>query len=144
MTSSTPAARPPISRLTRFRGLFAGIAAVGFFGTAVVAPLSIPTTALADEAFYERIHQEFVPEVTELALDVSVSPLVEIPEPKPEPVVAPAPAPAAAAPVSFAPLLYTGGGSPAEWMACLLYTSDAADVLLCLDLGGRPSIKKKT
>ncbi|MGI8394122.1 transglycosylase SLT domain-containing protein [Leucobacter sp. W1038] len=117
MTSSTPAARPPISRLTRFRGLFAGIAAVGFFGTAVVAPLSIPTTALADEAFYERIHQEFVPEVTELALDVSVSPLVEIPEPKPEPVVAPAPAPAAAAPVSFAPLLYTGGGSPAEWMA---------------------------
>ncbi|MBU3995373.1 MAG: transglycosylase SLT domain-containing protein, partial [Actinobacteria bacterium] len=42
---------------------------------------------------------------------------VEIPEPKPEPVVAPAPAPTAAAPVSFAPLLYTGGGSPAEWMA---------------------------
>ena len=26
---------------------------------------------------------------------------------------------------------------------CLLYTSDAADDLLCLDLGGRPIIKKK-
>ena len=28
--------------------------------------------------------------------------------------------------------------------ACLLYTSDAADDLLCVDLGGRPLIKKKT
>ena len=28
--------------------------------------------------------------------------------------------------------------------ACLLYTSDAADELLCLDLGGRRLIKKKT
>ena len=27
---------------------------------------------------------------------------------------------------------------------CLLYTSDAADDLLCVDLGGRPLIKKKT
>ena len=26
---------------------------------------------------------------------------------------------------------------------CLLYTSDAADDLLCVDLGGRPIIKKK-
>ena len=26
---------------------------------------------------------------------------------------------------------------------CLLYTSDAADDLLCVDLGGRRSIKKK-
>ena len=28
--------------------------------------------------------------------------------------------------------------------ACLLYTSDAADDLLCVDLGGRRLIKKKT
>ena len=28
--------------------------------------------------------------------------------------------------------------------ACLLYTSDAADELLCVDLGGRRIIKKKT
>ena len=33
----------------------------------------------------------------------------------------------------------------AEWMyrTCLLYTSDAADDLLCVDLGGRRIIKKK-
>ena len=29
-------------------------------------------------------------------------------------------------------------------MSCLLYTSDAADDLLCVDLGGRRIIKKKT
>ena len=28
-------------------------------------------------------------------------------------------------------------------VACLLYTSDAADDLLCVDLGGRRSIKQK-
>ena len=28
-------------------------------------------------------------------------------------------------------------------LACLLYTSDAADDLLCVDLGGRRIIKKK-
>ena len=28
-------------------------------------------------------------------------------------------------------------------MTCLLYTSDAADDLLCVDLGGRRIIKKK-
>ena len=32
-----------------------------------------------------------------------------------------------------------------EWNdSCLLYTSDAADDLLCVDLGGRRIIKKKT
>ena len=31
----------------------------------------------------------------------------------------------------------------AEDQACLLYTSDAADDLLCVDLGGRRLIKKK-
>ena len=31
----------------------------------------------------------------------------------------------------------------AEAMICLLYTSDAADDLLCVDLGGRRIIKKK-
>src|SRR5450756_3254977 len=43
------------------------------------------------------------------------------------------------------------GGSYVEWVArtgheapgCLLYTSDAADDLLCVDLGGRRIIKKK-
>src|SRR5428012_15473 len=30
-----------------------------------------------------------------------------------------------------------------QFLACLLYTSDAADDLLCVDLGGRRIIKKK-
>ena len=32
---------------------------------------------------------------------------------------------------------------PGWYDACLLYTSDAADDLLCVDLGGRRIIKKK-
>ena len=32
----------------------------------------------------------------------------------------------------------------AGFIVCLLYTSDAADDLLCVDLGGRRLIKKKT
>ena len=32
----------------------------------------------------------------------------------------------------------------ANYNYCLLYTSDAADDLLCVDLGGRRIIKKKT
>ena len=31
----------------------------------------------------------------------------------------------------------------ARFIVCLLYTSDAADDLLCVDLGGRRVIKKK-
>ena len=36
----------------------------------------------------------------------------------------------------------TGALSGHDWI-CLLYTSDAADDLLCVDLGGRRLIKKK-
>ena len=36
------------------------------------------------------------------------------------------------------------GGNYSFFKDCLLYTSDAADELLCLDLGGRRIIKKKT
>ena len=93
MTSVNSTSRPAISPWHRFRGVFAAVAAVGFFGTAVVAPLAMPSTALADDEFYERIHQEFVPEASVLALDVSVSPLEEIPEPTPV-VAAAASAPA--------------------------------------------------
>ena len=38
----------------------------------------------------------------------------------------------------------TGTGTFSFSNACLLYTSDAADDLLCVDLGGRRIIKKKT
>ena len=45
-----------------------------------------------------------------------------------------------------APEQYRGEASPASdvYGICLLYTSDAADDLLCVDLGGRRIIKKKT
>ena len=36
-----------------------------------------------------------------------------------------------------------GDRHPVEAGDCLLYTSDAADDLLCVDLGGRRIIKKK-
>src|SRR5450756_2892229 len=35
------------------------------------------------------------------------------------------------------------GGTWEQYGTCLLYTSDAADDLLCVDLGGRRIIKKK-
>ena len=39
---------------------------------------------------------------------------------------------------------YIGGAlQTLELHTCLLYTSDAADDLLCVDLGGRRIIKKK-
>src|SRR5659263_774860 len=57
---------------------------------------------------------------------------------------------------AHAPFLQPSAPSPADqsvmldWLAatgwvvaCLLYTSDAADDLLCVDLGGRRIIKKK-
>ena len=37
----------------------------------------------------------------------------------------------------------TGYSFEMEQQICLLYTSDAADDLLCVDLGGRRIIKKK-
>jgi hypothetical protein len=84
---------------------------VGIAGTALIAPLATPGTALADEAFYERIHQQFAPvDVEPLDIHLETAPAEELPpEPEPEP--------AAEASASFAPLFYTGGGSPAEWMA---------------------------
>lgn len=95
----------------RLRGVFAATAAVLFLGVAVVVPLSSTTTALADQEFYSRIHQQYVAPVSnEAPLDVSISPVEKLPDPKPEPKVATGEAVAA-------PLRYTGGGSPAEWMA---------------------------
>ena len=35
-------------------------------------------------------------------------------------------------------------GNKASLTTCLLYTSDAADDLLCVDLGGRRILKKST
>src|SRR5450756_3228345 len=46
-------------------------------------------------------------------------------------------------PVDGGPKLVHTGGDTMRVAACLLYTSDAADDLLCVDLGGRRIIKKK-
>ena len=40
-------------------------------------------------------------------------------------------------------IVFDGYGHEYEACICLLYTSDAADDLLCVDLGGRRIIKKK-
>ena len=40
-------------------------------------------------------------------------------------------------------LAFVFDGEPPSFEACLLYTSDAADDLPCVDLGGRRIIKKK-
>ena len=40
--------------------------------------------------------------------------------------------------------VYLGASCGTDPHLCLLYTSDAADDLLCVDLGGRRIIKKKT
>lgn len=95
------------------KGILAGLAVAAFFGVAVAAPLTTSTAAAVDPGFYERIHQQFVPEdVQDLSINVDVAPLEAMP--KPEPVVE---QPAAAAATPSAPPRYTGGGSPAEWMA---------------------------
>ena len=45
----------------------------------------------------------------------------------------------------FRPLpdFYLDNPAEVQVLGCLLYTSDAADDLLCVDLGGRRIIKKK-
>lgn len=96
----------------RARGYLAALAVVGIAGTAIIAPLTAPGPALADDEFYQRIHQEFVPEDSgPLDIHLETSTAEELP---PEP--APAPVAAIATTASAIPM-YTGGGSPAEWMA---------------------------
>lgn len=105
-------------------------AVLAFVGTLSVVPYTAPN-AYADQEFMatqsQRLHQQFVPATaTETSFDLAASPIELVPEAKPKKVekVEPAtdsssdktaqePAPAGAG----APPMYTGGGSPAEWMA---------------------------
>ncbi len=108
--TATPS--PARTSFNRTRALLAAAAVIALGGAAVVAPLTASNAALADEAFYERIHQEFVPaDIEPLAIPLDSVQAEELPAPEPEPA---APAASAGSP---APLYYTGGGSPAEWMA---------------------------
>jgi soluble lytic murein transglycosylase-like protein len=113
--TATNAPSRPRPSWARFRGVLAAGATVLLVGGAVVAPFAVPQ-AVADQEFYERIHQEFVPDPADFEpFELEIAPLEKLPEP--EPVVEPEPAQVAAVAVAAAPPKYTGGGSPAEWMA---------------------------
>ncbi|MBN9613875.1 MAG: transglycosylase SLT domain-containing protein [Actinobacteria bacterium] len=115
-TTATPgtAARRAPAAWARLRGVLAGTAVLGFFAIAVAAPFTAPSEAMAEEQeFQQRIHQEFSPaDAADQSMDLAISPLVKIEEKKPE---APADQQAAAPTPGLPP--YTGGGSPAKWMA---------------------------
>lgn len=107
----------------------AAIAAVGFLGVAVVAPLAMPTADASAEtlAFQARIHQQFTPnETVEQDLIFTEVAVVELPDPEEERkrLEAEALAKAEAAEAAAAeakrqagPPKYSGGGAPADWMA---------------------------
>lgn len=101
----------------KLRAPFAVSAVAVLLGAAVVAPMTLPGAEadVAPALMNERIYQEFVPNADPASdLILPEVPIEKLPDPKPEPVVEsakPAQAQPAAAP------RYTGGGSPAEWMA---------------------------
>ncbi len=113
MTSSTVKTNAH-SGFKRVRGYLAAFAVVGIAGTVIIAPFSDTRPALADEAFYERINQEFVPvnvESPDIHLELPTAEELPAPAPTPQPTSSTAGGGSAEIP------RYTGGGSPAEWMA---------------------------
>ena len=129
---SAPA--PSAAPWKRVRGFGAGLAAVAFFGTVVIAPFAVSTASSADELaspeeLNQRINQEFVaadvPDV-EFAFESSSE---KLPDPKPKPKPAPetdeddasdseetADADGGDASAEPESPEYTGGGSPKKWM----------------------------
>ncbi|MFT4231825.1 MAG: transglycosylase SLT domain-containing protein [Leucobacter sp.] len=122
-----------VSRWSRFRTPVAVIAVAGIFGVAVVSPLTAPSAeADADTlAFQQRIHQEFTPNASDEADLVFVEVPVDLSEAEQqriedEKAAKKAQEEAAAlakqsssssTSTTTTPLKYSGGGSPAEWMA---------------------------
>lgn len=105
-------------------------AVLAFFGTLAVVPYTAPN-AYADQEFLatqdQRLNQQFVPATTtETSFDLAASPIELVPEAKPKkPEKTEAADPAADATSkdagkpeagAGAPPMYTGGGSPADWM----------------------------
>ena len=87
-------------------------------GGAVVAPLTMPSAQADGEslAFDDRIYQEFVPNADPIDdLVLPEVPIEKLPDPKPKPTEKPKDE-AASSQAAEVPR-YTGGGSPAEWMA---------------------------
>lgn len=93
-----------------------------FLGAAVVSPMTLPSAEAegVGAVLPERLYQEFVPNVDPTDdLILAEIPVEKLPDPKPEPTPEPETTTAESAPVAApagAPR-YTGGGSPAEWMA---------------------------
>lgn len=129
-----------VSRWSRFRAPVAGLAVAGFLGAAVIAPFALPSAQADVEtlAFQERIHQQFTPnETPEADLVFADVPTIQLPDPEEERKKKEAEAAAKAAkaaeeakaaeaasqaaggssPGGGVPPKYSGGGSPAEWMA---------------------------
>lgn len=103
---------------TRLRAPLAVSTVAVFLGAAIVAPMTLPASEANDSAALvpERLYQEFVPNV-DPADDLILAdiPVEKLPDPKPEPPVEKAEEKAPVVPAG--PPRYTGGGSPAEWMA---------------------------
>lgn len=96
--------------ITSVRAAFAATAVLGLGAALMIAPFSqIPNPAAADESFAERINQKFVAAAAgDSVIHVDVSDIEKMPT---QPAATSAASGAAAIPK------YTGGGSPAEWMA---------------------------
>ena len=104
-------------------------AVLAFVGTLSVVPYTAPN-AYADQEFMasqdQRLHQQFVPATaTETSFDLAASPIELVPEAKPKKVEKTESAPDSSSDKTAqepaqtdagAPPMYTGGGSPADWM----------------------------
>lgn len=107
----------------KLRGPLAVASVAIFLGAAVVAPMSLPGAEAEEMSAVvpERLFQEFVPNVDPVDdLILPDVPVEKLPDPEPEPEPDPEPAAEqsdAADPAPAAAPRYTGGGSPAEWMA---------------------------
>ncbi|QBE47733.1 transglycosylase SLT domain-containing protein [Leucobacter triazinivorans] len=125
-----------VSRWSRLRAPIAALTVAGFLGVAVVAPFAMPTAEADAEAlaFQQRIHQVFTPNETddadlvfaEVPVDISSEErqrleaekaAAEAAEKAEKAEAAAEAAGAESAATPFAPPKYSGGGSPAEWMA---------------------------
>jgi hypothetical protein len=122
-----------VSRWSRFRAPVAALAVAGFLGVAVVAPFAMPAAEADAEtlAFQQRIHQDFTPNETDEADLVFAEVPVDISEEERQRIADEEAAAKAAkeaeeaaeaaraqqATTPLSPPKYSGGGSPAEWMA---------------------------
>ncbi|PRI11931.1 hypothetical protein B4915_02310 [Leucobacter massiliensis] len=127
-----------MSRWSRLRSPLAALAVVGFLGVAVVAPFAMPSAEADAEtlAFEQRINQEFTPNASDEADLVFTDVSGDLSQVERDRIKAEEEAAAKAEKAekaakeaeqaagggqqsgsAGAPPKYTGGGSPAEWMA---------------------------